>query len=1234
VRSSLPYQRIRSLRCSVPRPRLGHLDTESLGEPPCQATSPVLYAAFAIAALSSAFLFVYGANLLYLSWRAVALGPAPARPPPGPSRQEHVVVQLPIYNERYVAERVIEAVAALDWPRDLLHVQVLDDSDDDTPDIVAAAVACWRSAGVDIHHVRRNSRAGYKAGALAHGLTLTDAPFVAVFDADFVPPRDFLRQMLPAFEDPKVGFVQARWGHLNEEFSLFTYVQSLMSDFHFLVEQSVRLRHRYLMNFNGSAGVWRRTTIEDAGGWSGRTLTEDLDLSYRAQLRGWRPAYREDVVVPQELPVSVNAYRGQQSRWATGSLQCAIGLLPNVLRSRLRPAAKFQATMHLLGYVAPLAMLTQIACYPALLLARDSFHALPALGVPVVASLLSLAPAISMAVAQWRRGRDWWWHWFGLIGWTFLGAGTSATVAAAVLPALRGGGEFKRTPKYHIERLGEDWRSKVYFKPNDLGAVRELVAGAAAGVLAWQAALLDQGLLALYSGLFGLGFLYLAGLSFVQALRQVRYEQVLVRLRVFLPRLHAPALVGFAGLALLAVARIPDPFEDSYQHWLIAANLATTGRLQDPLFQMQDTWLPAYHLLAALVLKVLGTWQLGALKVVNVGLGLATLCVVYRLAGTRRRGLTAVGLLGLNPIFLLTTTTVVAEPLLVLGLVGAMLAASRHRFGLAALLACLACLTGTKAWLWLACVALVWLVAAAPRARWLTSGWRWAWLAPALALAVVLQGAFGFASHSVARAAAEVTSATGRGSVSAGALARTGQFLGYFALASIPTVALLPLGLAKTLPTRGGGGPSWPEGGTSNRLLLLVAVPSVLYLVAVTALVGAGVYSGSHRYYYPALPGLALLAAAAADRLRMPVALVPVGAAAVLAALFVPVFTALANDNRGLQAAGADTAAMPGALLTDSPAAAYFSHKPPSEIHGSRELPGDRADLLAWLKARDVRGVVLEDIDYYRAHTVLPDLLAGQSGPPFVTVGSQARYTVPGGKRVLVYEMGPAPMTVNGTSVGIDAVATRPAHGKTAELAKGPVLLSGGQDVAGDGLGFGVPLARFDDGWWFAGPDSTLSIGPGGRSWTRVFVLDRHEVDDAGGHFVRFEAGPSHGSVRVTYTMRSRGIEVLVQRLQMAAGLQRLVIANEESAAFDDYADRRTPGGATVGSMSPVQGDYARFRSAQLGMEWGVPSPPPGWQFFAEREQRPPSIDFSGLEWVSGPDFTSVDYLITIGRQG
>ena len=409
----------------------------------------------AVIAASSVFLFLYGLNLLYLATRAVWLRPLP-RPADVPPDQT-VVVQLPIYNERYVAGRVIDAACRLDWPRERLEVQVLDDSTDDTPEIAARCVERWRRAGVAITHVRRGSRDGYKAGALGHGLTLTDAELATVFDADFVPAPDFLRRMVPALADPRVAFVQARWGHLNEEFSLLTYLQSLMTDFHFLVEQAVRPRAGYLTNFAGSAGVWRRAAIDDAGGWSGSTLTEDLDLSYRAQLRGWRAVYLEDVVVPQELPVSANAYRAQQARWSTGSFQTATQVLPGLLRSRLSPMAKFEAVMHLLGYVAPIAMVAQICCYPALLMLAANGQRNPVFVLPAIGSVLSLAPAAGMAVGQWRRGREWWRHWYGILGWSILGAGTSLTIVFSIGRWLRGGGEFARTPKYRIERMGEEW---------------------------------------------------------------------------------------------------------------------------------------------------------------------------------------------------------------------------------------------------------------------------------------------------------------------------------------------------------------------------------------------------------------------------------------------------------------------------------------------------------------------------------------------------------------------------------------------------------------------------------------------------------------------------------------------------------------------------------------------------------------------------------------------------------
>lgn len=250
-------------------------------------TFGILALTFGVLVITSLALFAFGLNLLYLTWRATRIRP----------RKSHLIavgaeprlcIQIPIYNERYVAERVIDAVCELDWPRTLVEVQVLDDSDDETSSIVARRAAHWRRRGITVTHVRRGSREGFKAGALAHGMTLTDSPFIAIFDADFVPPRDFLRRTLAVFDDPTVGFAQARWGHLDEGYSWFTRLQALAIDFHFLVEQAVRSADGYFTNFTGTAGVWRRAAIEDAGGWSAATLTEDLDLSYRAQLRGWR----------------------------------------------------------------------------------------------------------------------------------------------------------------------------------------------------------------------------------------------------------------------------------------------------------------------------------------------------------------------------------------------------------------------------------------------------------------------------------------------------------------------------------------------------------------------------------------------------------------------------------------------------------------------------------------------------------------------------------------------------------------------------------------------------------------------------------------------------------------------------------------------------------------------------------------------------------------------------------
>jgi len=271
-----------------------------------------------------------------------------------------VTVQLPLYNERNVAERIIDAAATLNYPAGLLHIQVLDDSTDDTVALVAARVAHHTAKGLHITHVRRPSREGYKAGALAHGLHLTAGEFIAVFDADFVPPPDFLRQTIPHFAtNSRTGVVQTRWGHLNADESLLTRLQGFGLDAHFLVEQVGRQAGGHFINFNGTGGVWRRSCIEDAGGWRADTLTEDLDLSYRAQLRGWHFAYLPSVVAPAELPAVMDALKSQQFRWTKGAAETARLHLGKVWRSDARPSTKLHATFHLLNssvYVAILLM--------------------------------------------------------------------------------------------------------------------------------------------------------------------------------------------------------------------------------------------------------------------------------------------------------------------------------------------------------------------------------------------------------------------------------------------------------------------------------------------------------------------------------------------------------------------------------------------------------------------------------------------------------------------------------------------------------------------------------------------------------------------------------------------------------------------------------------------------------------------------------------------------------------
>jgi cellulose synthase/poly-beta-1,6-N-acetylglucosamine synthase-like glycosyltransferase len=426
-------------------------------------------------------LFLYGLNaylLLAIHWwnrQRIREAAAPAPPAEWPS----VTVQLPLYNERYVARRLLDAVGALDYPSDRLEIQVLDDSTDDTGAIIDETASRLRARGLTVVHLHRRERTGFKAGALAAGLKEARGEFVAVFDADAVPEADFLRKTIPHFTDARVAVVQTRLGHLNREFSVLTVAQALGIDGHFAVEQPARYWGNLLLNFNGTAGVWRKAAIEDAGGWAHDTLTEDLDLSYRAQLRGWRIVYRPDLVCPAELPVLITGFKSQQRRWAKGAIQTAFKLLPAVARAPLSPWTKYQAFIHMTYYMIYPAMLTVILLSVPLLGAKEAGQGESILlDVGLALTLGILGPAFLLLYAQRVLDPEWLRRVWRLPAIMIIGVGVGWSTSLAVLDALwRRDLEFARTPKFGIGPAGGSWRGKAYADPRSWGGLIEIALG-------------------------------------------------------------------------------------------------------------------------------------------------------------------------------------------------------------------------------------------------------------------------------------------------------------------------------------------------------------------------------------------------------------------------------------------------------------------------------------------------------------------------------------------------------------------------------------------------------------------------------------------------------------------------------------------------------------------------------------------------------------------------------------
>jgi cellulose synthase/poly-beta-1,6-N-acetylglucosamine synthase-like glycosyltransferase len=471
-----------------------------------------------IVALSGLAVYALHALVLIVLYLRHRRDPEPVPPAIPDAELPVVTVQVPLRNEQHVARRVLRAVGGLDWPRDRLEIQVLDDSDDETCAIVDQEAARLRRSGLDVRVLRRSNPEGYKAGALARGCAQARGDYFAMFDADFQPGPGFLRKTVPHLvSDPALGMVQARWTHLNATYSPVTRAQALALDAHFSVEHVARNRSGLLINFNGAAGVWRKAAIADAGGWQSDTVTEDLDLSYRAQLAGWQVRYLRDVVAPAELPPLVSAFKQQQVRWAKGASQCLRKLAGPIVRAkRLSGVQKLMALLHLSGYFNQVFLLLMILLTLPIVLTSPDFS-----GMAALLGGLASVPPLLFVLGQMALYRDWPRRVLAYPLLMLLGVGLAWSNARAVASGLlHWGGPFTRTPKFHIQGQEGDWRDSVYRPGVGVLDAGELVVGlyavSAAGLAVW----LGQSQMLPLVVVYALGELVMIGLTWRQVLER------------------------------------------------------------------------------------------------------------------------------------------------------------------------------------------------------------------------------------------------------------------------------------------------------------------------------------------------------------------------------------------------------------------------------------------------------------------------------------------------------------------------------------------------------------------------------------------------------------------------------------------------------------------------------------------------------------------------------------------
>ncbi len=484
------------------------------------AGNPFTYLMFDLFIIAAILITAYTCNFYYLAFLS---GRRKENNYTIAIEEPTITIQLPIYNEKYVAARLVNAICALDYPKEKMKIMVLDDSDDDTVEILEDLVSEHKRNGFDIIHVRRGTRNGYKAGALKHAMKFTDTELVAIFDADFLPPSWYLKKVIPYFSKPNIGLIQCRWGHLNENYSALTQAQALSLDLHFLVEQRAKSNSHLFMNFNGTAGIWRKECIDDSGGWHTATLVEDLDLSYRAQMKGWKCLFLPNVVVEAELPVQMNGAKRQQFRWAKGSIQCAIKLLSDIIvKRKIALEAKLQAFVQLTRHIVFPLMLIQFLTLPIILAAEINLYIVSFIPAITIAAYLAMGPGAYLLVIHKLWKKNWKYKAKALPVLFVYSVGLSVNNTVAVFDAIFGKkNEFLRTPKYGIIKNTDDWRDKAYNLPFTKTTLLEIFFGIYGlfGILI--AIFSNNPIFAPIIGIHVVGFFYIAYLS----LSHTRYKR-------------------------------------------------------------------------------------------------------------------------------------------------------------------------------------------------------------------------------------------------------------------------------------------------------------------------------------------------------------------------------------------------------------------------------------------------------------------------------------------------------------------------------------------------------------------------------------------------------------------------------------------------------------------------------------------------------------------------------------